>query len=141
MSVQTSHARKEAHLKLVRFIISGLAATATNLLFAFILTEFFHLWYLLSVTIAFWAGFLISFFLQKFWTFRDHSKDKIRQQAFLFLVIIFAGVIINDALVYGFVEYIDLHYLTAQIIGSAFIAFVNFFVYQKLVFTGSMPAS
>ncbi len=121
-------------IKLFRFIVSGGIATGVNLVLIFILTEYVHLWYLLSATLAFFSAFLISFFLQKFWTFNDPSKDKIRRQAFLFLATIIIGVGVNDLVVYSLVEYVNVHYLVAQIIGAAFIACANFIIYQRFIF-------
>lgn len=121
-------------MKKCRFMISGGTATLINILLVFVLTHYVRLWYLLSSILGFMGGFFISFFMQKFWTFQDASKDKMQRQAMLFLVAMGMGCGLNALLVYCFVEYLTLHYLTAQIISGIFIAVANYFAYKLFVF-------
>ncbi len=50
-----------------RFIISGGTAAFFGLLTLYLLTNIFHVWYLVSSTTAFLVGFVLAFSLQKFW--------------------------------------------------------------------------
>jgi putative flippase GtrA len=121
-------------MQLVRFIISGGTATAVNLGSLFLLTHIAGLWYLTSSGIAFMVAFFVSFTLQKFWTFEDASKNRLRFQASIYFVIILLGLGINTALIYTFVQYAHLHYLVAQLISGVFIAVMNYFSYKHVVF-------
>lgn len=123
-----------SYMKLVRFVISGGIATSVNILLVFILTEYFNLWYLLGASTGFGVAFLISFILQKFWTFQDKSKEGIHKQAVIFFITVIAGIAVNAILVYLFVENLKFHYLLAQITSGVLIAIANYFAYQKLVF-------
>src|SRR3989344_3676584 len=122
------------HAKIIRFIISGGLATIVNLGVLFVFTHFFHFWYLISAIIAFLFAFFVSFSLQKFWTFRDHSKDNMHKQAGLFFIIVILGLLINTSIIYTLVESVHLHYLLAQFFSGIVIAFFNYMMYQKFIF-------
>lgn len=122
------------HAKIIRFIISGGLATVVNLGALFTLTHFFHFWYLISAIIAFLFAFFVSFSLQKFWTFRDHSREGMHKQAGRFFVIVLLGLFINTSIIYVLVEFLHLHYLIAQFLSGIVIAFFNYMMYQKFIF-------
>ncbi|MEA1929464.1 MAG: GtrA family protein [Patescibacteria group bacterium] len=124
-----------------RFVVSGGSATLLNMLSVLFFNEVLHLWYILSATLAFLLGSFVSFVLQKFWTFREHSKEHIKFQLFLFLITIGGGMLVNALLVYGMVHYWHWHYLLAQIVSGVIIAVTNYKIYRKLVFNGAFVRS
>lgn len=128
------HIRKADYLKLVRYIISGGTAAASQILLTVFFTDIVGLWYLISTSIAFILAVVISFTLQKFWTFRHKETKGMHNQAFIYLVIALFGLATNDGLMYLFVSVVGLHYLPGQILSGAIIACVNYFLYAKLVF-------
>jgi len=140
-SLQAAYARANTNYplftRLVRFVISGGTATAVNLGALFLLTHVFGLWYLTSSVIAFMVAFFVSFSLQKFWTFEDASRARLRSQAAIYLIVILIGLAINTTLLYVLVEMAHLHYLVAQLISGVFIAVMNYFSYKHLVFRGT----
>lgn len=130
--------RYPMHTKIVRFLISGGVATGIDLVLLYVFTDIFGVWYLASSILAFVLAFFVSFGLQKFWTFRDHSREGIQAQAGIYFLIAAANLGLNTLLVYLLVDYANLHYLIAQIIVSAGIAVENFFVYQRFIFRTSI---
>ncbi|MSU73823.1 GtrA family protein [Candidatus Kaiserbacteria bacterium] len=140
-SIQAAYARANTNYpflaRLVRFVISGGTATAVNLGILFLLTHIFGLWYLTSSIIAFMVAFFVSFTLQKFWTFEDASRSRLRSQAIIYFLIILFDLGVNTALMYFFVEHLHLHYLIAQLISGVMIAVMNYFSYKHLVFRGT----
>lgn len=130
--------RYPTHTKIVRFLISGGVATGIDLVLLYVFTDIFGIWYLASSVVAFTFAFLASFSLQKFWTFRDHSREGIQTQAGIYFLIAAANLGLNTLLVYLLVDYVNLHYLIAQIIVSVFVAVENFFVYQRFIFRASV---
>lgn len=117
-----------------KYIISGGTATVVNLSLLYTLTEFFHIWYLISAAVAFVGAFGVSFTLQKFWTFRDHDTEDIHKQLSLYLVVVLVNLGINTLLVYLLVEHAGLWYIYAQIISAMIIAVESFFVYKFFIF-------
>lgn len=120
--------------KILKFLISGSAAAGTNLFILYAITEWFGIWYLLSSVISFVIAFFVSFTLQKFWTFKDNSTDKIHKQATIYFGYALLGVIVNTIFVYTLVELLGAHYFVAQFISSGLIAVANFFVYRYFIF-------
>ncbi len=120
--------------KIFKFLVSGGTATVSNLIILYALTDLLHIYYITSTVIAMSISTFISFGLQKFWTFEDgdHSKTSWQLPAYILLCIFNLGL--NTLLVWIFVEQIGLWYILAQIISSGLIAFLTFFVFQKIIF-------
>ncbi len=122
------------HVKVFRFLISGGTATATNLAILYILTSIFGIWYIASAVFSYIASFFVSFSLQKFWTFRDSSRDGMHIQAGVYFAVGAGNLIINTLMLYAFVEYASIHYMLAQFISGAVIAVESYFLYHFFIF-------
>ncbi len=130
----------ETYMRIIRFVISGGLATGVNLFSLYLLLHIIGMWYLTSSIIAFFVGFIVSFTLQKFWTFKDHRKDIIGRQLVIYLAIVLVNLILNTALVYIFVEYGELWPLIAQALAALIIAFEGYFAYKYFVFNEIQPS-
>lgn len=122
------------HGRVIRFLISGGSAAATNLTVLYIATEFFHIWYVASSVIGFLISLVVSFTLQKFWTFADRSVHLLRTQMIKYFTVTVTNLCINTLLLYSLVEYAQLHYLIAQIIAMGIIAIESYIIYQRFIF-------
>ncbi len=121
-------------LKIMRYIVSGGITTFVDLSLLYIFTDAFHIWYLLSAVFAFIIAFFVSFFMQKYWTFQDVSKEGIHKQMITYLLIALINLGINTLLMYIFVNTIHLHYMIAQFITAGLIAISSYFIYKKVIF-------
>ncbi len=123
------------YIKVIRYLISGGSATVVHLLFLYIFTSLLHDWYVLSTVLAFLIAFTVSYVMQKFWTYTDHSLDEWKKQMVTyFIIIISTNVGLNMLLLYLAVDHLHVHYLLAQIVISGLIAIMNYFLYQIFVF-------
>lgn len=120
--------------KILRFLISGGLATGADFFFLYAFTEWAGFHYLFSVVLAFLISVVISFILQKFWTFKNLSRENMRNQASVFIGLACFNLVINTLFVFMFVEYANLHYLVGQFLTSGLIAVGNFFVYHFIIF-------
>jgi len=127
----------EDFLRIARFLIAGGTATAVNLATLYALVHFAGLWYLLSSVIAFFMGFVVSFTLQKFWTFKDHRTDVVGKQLVVYLGIVLFNLLLNTALVYVLVEYVGFSPIFAQALAALTIAVEGYFAYKIFVFQDS----
>ena len=118
----------------VKYLIGGGISTLTNLAVLYVLTSIFGIWYLLSATIAFVIGFLVSFSIQKFWTFSDNSLDALYHQAAVYLIITLGNVGLNALGMYLLVDRVHIWYLLAEVGMLALIAVESFFLYRIFVF-------
>ena len=89
---------------------------------------------ILSTSLAFIFAFLVSFTLQKFWTFRNYNKEKMPLQLALYLTNSFIGLSLNGLFMHLLVNKLGIWYLLAQVIVSLTIAVYNFLVYKFIIF-------
>lgn len=133
------HALIVQHGQFIRFLISGGTAFLANLVLIYLFTDMLHVWYLLSSVFAFVGAFVVSFSLQKFWTFKNREVDRMSAQLGLSLMTALFNLGVNTALMYLLVEYAHLHYLTAVVCTTGIIAVETFFVYKYIIFSPSSP--
>ncbi len=120
--------------KMIRYVISGGFATVLDLALLYIFADIIGIWYLLSAIIAFIIAFFASFFLQKYWTFRNKEVDTLHKQIGSYFLIALINLIANTFLVFIFVHYINIYHILAQIFAAGLIALSSFFLYQRFVF-------
>lgn len=120
--------------QIVRYIISGGTAALVNLVLLYIFTDIFKIWYLLSSILAFCVTFFVSFFLQKYWTFRNREQEKIYRQMGLYFVVAVTNLGLNTLLMYLSVDILRIWYLLAQVLVIAVIAVESFLIYKFLIF-------
>ena len=125
------------YARLVRYLFAGGCGAAVNLGIFIVLIHLTAIWYLAASVIAFSLSIVVSFLMQKYWTFRDRSNDRIHAQAALYFAITGLNLLINTLLIYLFVHYAHLHYIIAQIIASVLIAVESYFAYQRFIFEKS----
>jgi len=120
--------------KVGRYLFSGGIAAVTNLVLLYVLTDLAHIWYLISSVLSFLVAFMVSFFLQKFFTFQDHGREDTHKQALVYLLVTGTNLVINTALIYALVQYAGFHYLVAQILTSIAIAVESYVIYGMFIF-------
>ena len=118
----------------VKFLISGGLSTFTDLFLLFIFHSILKMNVVVAATLAFVLAFFVSFYLQKFWTFRENSTHRIKLQLFFYFVLGAMGVAINAGAMHILVNVLHIWYLLAQILISAAIAIMNFLVYRFFIF-------
>lgn len=124
----------QKYAQFIRFCIAGGFAFSVNLTVLYILTDVFHIYYLVSTVGAFLVAFSISFLLQKLWTFKDSSRDRLHIQLPLYLGMQVISITLNASLMYVFVEYLFIWYLFAQAIIAPMLAIVIFFINRTYIF-------
>lgn len=122
-------------MKALRYIISGGSGAVVNLGSMYVLTDVFHVWYLAASVAAFLVSFVVSFTLQRFWTFGYTSTDKLGKHATLYLGVALSNLLFNTAIVFMLVEYLSAGHLFAQFIAGGVVAVWSYVLYQRLVFT------
>ncbi|MFH0955625.1 MAG: GtrA family protein [Candidatus Falkowbacteria bacterium] len=120
--------------QVIKYLIAGGTAAFTDLSLLYILTDILGIWYLISACLAFAVAFFVSFFLQKFWTFRDADKEIMYKQMGVYLAVALANLALNGALMYVFVDGFKIWYMLAQFIISGLIATESYLVYKIFIF-------
>ncbi len=119
--------------RIIKFTVSGGTAACVQLGLLFMLTEWVYLWYLVSSSIAYVAAFLVSFLLQKFWTFESRNLALVHREFLWYGCIAIWNGILNGSFLYVGVQVFGLQYLIAQVLTIAIIAVESYFLYH-LVF-------
>jgi glycosyltransferase involved in cell wall biosynthesis len=117
-------------MRFLRFFISGGTSAVVNFALLYLFTEFGHVWYLLSSALAFILAFGVSFFMQKYWTFRSRDAGKIKRQLPQHLLLAVFNLGLNLVLIFSIVEYLHIWYMLAAIISNLLIAFESFFAFK-----------
>lgn len=144
MILHVLHDKAEALLgahvfRLVRYLISGGTAAASNLAFLFLLVHFGGVYYLYASILAFIMSIAVSFTMQKFWTFRDKPLHDVHAQFTRYVAVVLSNLLINTAIIYLLVEKAGIWYLLAQLSATAVIAVTGYFGYRHFVFRDRTP--
>lgn len=138
-SIEAALGARTYHL--LRYLMSGAAAAASNLAILFILVHFGRTHYLYASVVAFIASVAVSFTLQKFWTFQDTRTHDMRAQFIRYSAVVLANLALNIGLMYLFVEKADLWYVLAQILTTSIVAVFGYIGYKHFVFHEHLLAS
>lgn len=123
--------------QIIKFLISGLTVALVNFSLLYFFTEFIKIWYLFSVVLSFILAFAVSFTLQKSWTFKDRSLEKVNFQLLSYLGVTLMNLLINVAVVYLLVEKLGFWYMLAQLVANGLIAVESFIIYKFMIFKKS----
>ncbi len=122
------------HNKIIRFIIAGGFVALTQIYVLYLLTDIFLIWYLYSSMLSFVYACVSSFFLQKFWAFKDYEKKNALAQFIKFVVVALIGISINTTFMYVLVDLFGLWYVFSQFVTGVIVAIINFLIYKFFIF-------
>jgi len=114
------------------FIVGGIAAVA-DIGSLYIFTEIFAIYYLISAALAFIIGVVINYILSKLWVF-DRKRYSFGPEFTLFFIIGIIGLGLNELVLYVFVEFFSLWYVSAKMISVVLVFCWNFFARKKILF-------
>ncbi len=121
-------------IQLFRYIIVGGVAFLVDYGLLYVLTEFMHLYYLISATISFILGLAVNYLISTNWVFR-HSKLSNRMVEFtVYSIIGVIGLLINNFLLYFFTDYLHIHYMISKLITAILVMGWNFFGRKLILF-------
>ncbi len=122
------------YFKIIRYLLGGSVGAVTLLSLLFLFNSILDVHYLTASVAAYLIAFVVSFLMQKFFTFEDKATKMIERQ---FGIFVFIGVInlgANTLFMYSLVDLAGLLPLVAQFFTSAVIAIWSFFLYQRFIF-------
>lgn len=120
--------------RVFKFGVAGAIATFADLFLLYIFHGVFSLNLIFSTSAAFILSFIISFILQKYWTFSNWHRESMYQQMFSYLMFTFFNLNINGWAMHFLVVNIHIQYLLSQIIVSLLIGVESYFVYKFFIF-------
>lgn len=127
--METREPEKRSHLGVqsLRFLISGSAAGLADLTVYTVLTKLFGLHPLQANLISRPLGGLVSFTLNKFWTFENRGRAATRHQALRYLCIWIASFAGSEALVGVYFKFLPLTAVPAKLAAEGTVGILSFF--------------
>lgn len=122
------------HKRPIKYLIAGGLAAFVDLSLLYFFTDILGIWYLFSACLAFVVAFFVSFFLQKFWTFRDNDKERMYKQMAVYLFVALVNFMINAVFMFMLVDGFKIWYMLAQVVTSGLIACESYLVYKFFIF-------
>ena len=108
-------------MQLFKFGIVGVVATLLDFLFLFLFTDFLGMHYLFSAAISFVLSTLFNYVASMRFVFSSKfSKDEKSKELVLFVILSVIGLLLNQFLMWFFVEKIALYYMAAKIVATFF---------------------
>ena len=113
--------------QLLKFGVVGVMATIIDFFFLFLFTDVFGMYYLLSAAISFVLSTLFNYVASMRFVFNSKfSKDEKSKELILFVILSVSGLLLNQFLLWFFVEKIALYYMAAKIVATFFVMTWNF---------------
>jgi putative flippase GtrA len=124
---------KEYVEEFVKFCIVGSTGTVIHLGILYVLTEVFHIWYIISATAGFCVAVANNFVWNKYWTFQNRAPE-IPRQFVSYFVINVISLAINLSVLYVLTEYGGMWYMAAQVVAILVALSNNFLGNKKFTF-------
>ena len=119
--------------QVIRFGLVGVVSVSLYYGILYGLTEFLHIWYLLSAIIGYVVTNTSNFILHKFWTFKNKDKQKIKKQMFQYLILCIVFFVANTVCLYVLVDVIHIYYLYAQIGLTIVLSICSYFLTKRIL--------
>jgi putative flippase GtrA len=126
--------QKVINNKIIRYILSGAIVSLFVFTVLFVLVNILNVWYLIASVTSFCLGLVLSFVLQKFFTFKDSERRGMNRQFSFFLIFNVCMLCVNTILMYVFVDIFGFWYLSSQVCVTMFTAFVNYSIFNSFLF-------
>ncbi len=120
-----------------KFGLVGVSNTLITYAVFTVLEEGFGVWYIAASGIGFAVGATNGFLLNRSWTFRGHDAQG--GAALRWVLVQGCGLLLDLALIAGFVEGAHLNKLVAQAFATVIVVVITFFVNRRWTFRAHLP--
>ncbi len=111
--------------QLFRFGVVGFTAFLIDAGLLYVLTEYLHIYYLISSIISFIVSLAYNYILSIFWVF-DVKKKQTYKEVLLFAILSVIGLGVNQLVMYLGVDLLNIHYMLCKIIATIIVMIYNF---------------
>ncbi|MEK6939056.1 MAG: GtrA family protein [Nanoarchaeota archaeon] len=115
-----------------KYIGSGALSVGIDYAILFLLTEWFGLYYLYSVTVSYFCGFFANFFLNKYWTFQ--KKEGTSAQMLKYALLAGTNYLLTLSIMYLLTSLFGVNYLISRGMVLVLVVCWNFLLYKKVVY-------
>lgn len=125
--------KKETLIQMVKYGLIGCVAFAVDYGTLLVLTQYCHVYYLLSNVFSFCLGVIVSYIGSIGWVFHQEQTKSRTRDIVVFLIIGVIGLVFTELLLYIFTEWAHVYYLISKIIATIIVFFWNFFARKVFV--------
>ena len=118
--------------QLIRYFFAGGIAAGVNILFLYIFTDIFHLYYLISNVLSFIFGLVTNYVLSKKYIFKADVGNK-GLEFIIYGIIGVIGLVFDTGLLYLFTGFLGFYYMISKLF-STVIVFLWNFAARKLLY-------
>ncbi|MBT3297555.1 GtrA family protein [archaeon] len=115
-----------------KYINSGLLSMGVDYLVLFILTNYFGMFYIYSVTFSYLSGFITNFYLNKYWTFK--KKDDTKTQFIKYSALVAFNFVVTLTLMYLLTSNMGINYLISRGLVLFSIICWNYLIYKHFIY-------
>lgn len=112
--------------QIMRFGVVGVISFLVDYGILYVLTEKANIYYLLSAGISFTVSVVINYLLSMSWVFKSNKKRGKKEEFIIFIVLSLGGLLLNQVMMYVFVDCMNVYYLLAKIVATAIVMIYNF---------------
>lgn len=121
---------------IVKYGIVGLLGTAIHVGILVLLVELFHVPAVTATTIGFIVTLLVSYVLNRTWTFEQTGEGK-RTQFLKYALACSCGLLVNAAIMYVTVHWIGWSYITGEVLTTIIVPIHNYIWNRYWIFTAA----
>lgn len=126
--------------EVLRYLVAGVLAFATDLAVLYALTEWLGMHYLASNVFSYSCGLFVAYLLNTRWVFTYRRLEKkTRQEFMIFTAIALAGLAISEVILVIVAGQMAVHYVAAKFVATFFVMLFNFVARKRILF--QPPAS
>ena len=120
--------------QLIRYTFVGGLAFLVDFGTLYLLTDFFHLHYLISAGIAFILGLITNYLFSIRWVFTTRNIRSKKIEFLIFAIIGLAGLGLNELFLWIFTDLLGIYYLLSKILTTILVYLWNFFARKFILF-------
>jgi dolichol-phosphate mannosyltransferase len=122
---------------MLRFAFVGATGALLNLAIIYALTNYIHMWYMISAIVAIECSILWNFYLNTKVTFnyRFSNRSEISAAVFKYHLLSFASTIINLTALFTFTEFLNIYFMFSEILAIMLAFGINYLVSARYVWS------
>jgi len=119
--------------RIIWFFLIGVISSVIDIGLLYFFTSYLGAWYLLSATVSYCCGIVISYILNKYLTFHDKTGHYFVQFT-AFAAISFSCLLVNISIIWLAVEFFSVGYLLAKVFATCCAFFWNYYGQSRITF-------
>lgn len=118
----------------VKYLIAGTVGAGSNVFSFYVFTHYVGFWYITSAVLSALVGYVIAFFLQKYWTFADYNHDKFTKQAAAYFLVTCFNMLGGIVILTFLVEVALFGHVVSQTIAVCIMSITSFVINRHVTF-------